>query len=451
MLKRTRLPLAALLIIASLGFATAPATAQTRPNVIFIMTDDLGYGDIGVYGGTDIATPRLDRLAREGIRFTDFYANASNCSPTRTGFLTGRYQQRYGIERPLSARGNVDGLGLDADGRTLPQLLKNSGYATGLVGKWHLGYEDNQVPNAHGFDYFFGFQAGYTDYYRHTDGNGNPDLWQNRQQISEDGYMTDMITERAVAFIEANAGSPFFLSVQYNAPHWPYQLPDSPSVAVDNGTHLQPYDDNPGTREIYAAMVERADQGVGQIVDAVDAAGLSENTLIIYTNDNGGEWLSRNDPLFENKSSIYEGGIRVPAMLRWPGTIPAGRVTDQVGITMDLTRTILVAAGAELPSDLDLEGIDLLPIITGESPEVPRTLFWRTRGGQRAVRSGNWKYITQYPGVGERNFVFDLRLDVGEHNDLAWSAQGQAVARKLRPLLDAWEAEVSAEAAARAD
>jgi arylsulfatase A-like enzyme len=440
---------AALTIVACLSFASASAFAQTRPNVIFIMTDDLGYGDLGSYGGTDIATPRLDRLASEGVRFTDFYANASNCSPTRTGLLTGRYQQRYGIEVPLSFRGNVDGLGLNADGRTLPQLLKNGGYATGLIGKWHLGYEDKQIPNAHGFDYYFGFQAGYTDYYQHTDSNGDPDLWENDKPVSEDGYMTDLITAHALRFIDDHAGEPFFLSVQYNAPHWPYQPPDAPSVARGNGDHLQPYEEDPGSREVYAAMVERLDQGIGEIIDAVDAAGLATNTVIIYTNDNGGEWLSRNQPLFERKSSVYEGGIRVPAIVRWAGTLPAGKLSHQVGITMDLTATILELAGAERPPDL--EGMDLMPILLGDMPEVPRTLFWRTRGGQRAVRSGDWKYITQYPGVGERNFVFNLRFDIAERNDLAWSPEGQAVARELRATLDQWEADVDAEAATRAE
>jgi arylsulfatase A-like enzyme len=446
MFRLNRLSCAAFLIASLAGLASASSIAQTRPNVIFIMTDDLGYGDIGVYGGTDIATPSLDRLAREGVRFTDFYANAPNCSPTRTGFMTGRYQQRYGIEFPLGEKGTVDGRGLSADGRTLPQLLKNEGYATALIGKWHLGYEDNQVPNAHGFDYFFGFQAGFTDFYRHTDGLGNPDLWENRELITRSGYMTDLITEHAVEFIADRASAPFFLSVQYNAPHWPYQPPDSPSVAVDNATHLYPHDENPGSREDYAAMVERVDQGIGKIIDAIESAGVTENTLIIFTNDNGGEWLSRNQPLFQRKSSVWEGGIRVPALMRWPGTVPAGTVTDQVGITMDLTATILAAAGAELPNDL--EGIDLMPIVTGQEPELSRTLFWRTRGTQRGVRSGDWKYIVQYDGFGELNFVFDLKRDIGERNDLAWSEQGQAVARELRPLLDAWEASFDSNSAA---
>lgn len=451
MLQSIRLLLATFTLASLPGVTALPVLAHTRPNVIFIMTDDIGYGDLGVYGATDVATPNLDRLAREGVRFTDFYSNGANCSPTRAGFMTGRYQQRVGFESPLRTRDNVDGFGLAANGRTLAQLLKNNGYRTGLVGKWHLGYGEDQVPNAHGFDYFFGFQSGLIDYYQHTDTAGDPDLWENDQPVSVEGYMTDLITERAVEFVEREVDGRFFLSVQYNAAHWPYQPPGSPSVARGNADHLQPYDESPGTREDYIAMLERADQGIGQIIEAVDRGGLTDETLIIFTNDNGGEWLSRNQPLFQRKSSVWEGGIRVPALMRWPGTIPAGKVTDQVGITMDLTATILAITRSEVPEDLGLEGIDLMPIVTGAAPEVPRTLFWRTRGTARAVRSGDWKYIVQYEGYGELNFVFDLKRDIGERDDLAWSGRGQAVARELRPLLDAWEADVNADAAAVAD
>jgi arylsulfatase A-like enzyme len=308
---------------------------------------------------------------------------------------------------------------------------------------------DSQSPQAHGFDDFFGFKSGYLDYYQHTNGAGDADLWENGRIVDEEGYLTDLITRRSVEFIERNADVPFFLSVQYNAAHWPYQPPDMPSVARENATHLQPHSEDTNTREDYAAMLERADTGIGEILTALEAAGLTSNTLVIFTNDNGGEWLSRNAPLFNRKGTVWEGGIRVPALVKWPGVIPAGRVTDQVGITMDITATILAATNAEVPPDLHLEGIDLLPIVTGEEPEVPRTLFWRYRTEARAVRSGDWKLIVQYAGPGQLNFVFDVRQDVGERNDLANTRLGQEVARRLRPLLDAWEAEVNAEAAAR--
>ncbi len=427
--------------------ALVPIEDQPAPNVVFIMTDDIGYGDIGSYGAPDASTPNLDRLASEGTRFTDFYANAPVCTPTRVGFLTGRYQQRLGLEIPLpngreAAAGlATNGLGLEADGRTLPQLLSNSGYATGLVGKWHVGYEPEQSPNAHGFDYFFGFKSGFVDYYQHTNGTGADDLWENGARVEREGYLTDLITERAVAFIAEHADRPFFLSVQYNATHWPYQPPGDPTVARDFARHLQPHDDDTSTRADYVAMLEQADHGIGEILGALGAAGIRENTLVVFTNDNGGEWLARNAPLFNRKWTVWEGGIRVPAILSWPGVVPAGQVTGQVGITMDLTATILAATRAEVPADLELEGIDLLPILTGAVPEQARTLFWRSvDGGSRAVRSGDWKLIVE----GRNSFVFDVRTDLSEREDL--TSQQQGVARRLRLLLDRWEDDVDQDA-----
>jgi arylsulfatase A-like enzyme len=415
--------------------------AQTeRPNVIFIMTDDVGYGDLSSYGAPDIRTPFLDQMARDGIRFTDFYANAPVCSPTRAGLMTGRYQQRYDIEAPLpSSLETANGRGLPAEGLSLPNLLKNNGYSTGLVGKWHLGYRDEQSPEAHGFDYFFGFKAGFIDYYQHTSGVGAPDLWENGGQIQEEGYMTDLITQRAIRYIQRHQNEPFFLSIQYNAAHWPYQPPDMPSVAVRNSAHLMPEEENTSTREDYIAILERADQGIGEVLAALEDAGLADNTLVIYSNDNGGEWLARNTPLFNRKYSVYEGGIRVPAIMRWPGVIPAGQVTSQVGITMDITATILAAAQADLPLNYQPEGMNLLPIVSGRSPEVDRTLFWRSNMGV-AVRSGDMKLVMEGP---RRSFLFNVSEDPAENNDL--TNRGQADVRRLRGLLDAWQEDVNAE------
>ena len=433
-----------LALLASTGLCAQP----DKPNVIFIMTDDVGYGDLGSYGGPDIRTPVLDRMATEGVRFTDFYSNGPVCSPTRAGLLTGRYQQRYDIEIPLSSSGetvaNRGGHGLAAEGHSLPFLLKNAGYQTGLVGKWHLGYEPDELPEAHGFDYFFGFKAGYTDYYRHTSGEGKPDLWEFGQLIEEEGYMTDMITQRSIRYINEHAGEPFFLSVQYNAAHWPYQVPDMPSVAIRNAAHLQPNEQGTSSRADYVAMLERADEGIGEILSALEAAGLEEDTLVIFTNDNGGEWLSRNTPLFNRKWTVWEGGIRVPAIMRWPGVIPAGQVSEQVGITMDFTATILALAGAKFPTGYLPEGIDLMPVVTGQSPVVDRTLFWRSNPTFTAVRSGDLKLVMDGPGAA---FLFNVREDPGERNDLTNS--GQAEVRRLRGLLDAWIADVNAEKEAR--
>src|SRR6185503_1316688 len=415
LLRARRFGAQALLVVLA---CAAPAAAQapaSRPNVILIITDDVGYGDIGSYGAPDIKTPFLDSLARNGTRLTDFYA-APNCSPTRAMLISGRYQQRYRIENPLGAARTAQEQGLPATGRTLPQLLKNNGYRTGLVGKWHLGYKPEFSPNAHGFEYFFGFKSGLIDYYQHTDTSGEHDLFENDQPTHATGYSTDLFTERSVKFIEQNAGRPFFLEVAYNAAHWPFQVPDHPSVAPDNARFVQPQDDPTSTRQDYVAILERADRGIGQILAALERRGLTRNTLVIYTQDNGGEWLSRNAPLFNRKNSVWEGGIRVPAILRWPGKIPAGKTSSQVGIVMDLTATILAATNSPVPPDARLEGINLLPLLQPGAARAERTLFFRITGParrQRAVRQGDWKLMID----GNSPMLFNVASDLGERND----------------------------------
>jgi arylsulfatase A-like enzyme len=438
--------LTAVLVAALTLMAAGAARAQTpaRPNVVLIVTDDVGYGDIGSYGAPDLKTPNLDRLAREGVRFTDFYA-APTCSPTRAALLSGRYYQRVRIDRPLPSAGQAVGRGLRPTGRTLPALLKAGGYATGLIGKWHLGYEPEFSPRAHGFDSFFGFKSGLIDYYQHTDTEGQHDLFDGDTPVHPAGYSTDLFTDRAVKFIDEHASRPFFLEVAYNAAHWPFQVPDHPSVAPNNARFVQPVDDATSTRADYVAILERADQGIGRILAALSARGLDRNTLVVFMNDNGGEWLSRNAPLFHRKDSLWEGGVRVPAIMRWPGRIPAGRVSSQVGIVMDVTATLVAAAGVTVPAEAKLEGINLLPVIEGRQAPVERTLYFRnTTGGrqQRAVRKGNWKLLVDGPNT----FLFDLSKDIGERNDLASSRQ--AIARELRPLLAAWEKDVDDEATA---
>jgi arylsulfatase A-like enzyme len=422
----------------------AQSADPSRPNVVLIMTDDMGWADIGSYGAPDIRTPNIDSLARDGVKLTDFYSNGVLCTPTRAGLMSGRYQQRYGLEIALPNEGAPEAdRGLPATGRTLPRLLKNNGYATALVGKWHLGYKAEYSPGAHGFDYFFGLKSGYHDYYTHRSGNGKPDLWENDRPIEAAGYMTDLITERAVKFIEQTAGRPFFIDVAFNAPHWPYQVPDKPSVAPNNGRHVMPGDPNTSTRADYVAMVERVDRGVGEVLRTLERRGLVNNTIVIFTNDNGGEWLANNAPLFNRKLTVWEGGIRVPALIRWPGRIPAGKVSDQVGITMDLTASILGATGAAVPVDARFEGINLLPILEGRTPEMERTLFWRTTTGnrsQKAVRRGDWKLVID----GTHTFVFNVRTDISERHDLA--SRRQDIAQKLQPLLSEWERDVDAEA-----
>jgi arylsulfatase A-like enzyme len=417
----------------------------TRPNVVLIMTDDMGWADLGSYGATDIRTPNLDRLASQGLRLTDFYANGTTCSPTRAGLISGRYQQRYGIEAPLSGAERAGDRGLSATGSSLPQLLKNHGYSTALIGKWHLGYVEDKSPNAHGFDFFLGLKSGYHDYYTHHDGDGDPDLWENDKPIESSVYTTDLVTQRAARFIDDHKGGPFFLDVAYTAPHWPYQLPGQPSAAPNNARHVMPQDLDAGTRADYVAIVEHLDRQIGELLAVIDRAGIAERTIVIFTNDNGGEWLSSNAPFFGRKWTVFEGGIRVPAIVRWPGRIPAGGVSDQVGITMDLTASILAVTGATVPADAKLEGIDLFPVWEGRAPEVERTLFWRAGSGaskQAAVRRGDWKVVVDGP----HTYLFNLRTDLSERNDLA--GRRRDIVQELHPLLTAWEAAVDAEAPA---
>ena len=428
-----------LLLIA--GNAAAQPQAQNRPNVVLIITDDVGYGDIGSYGAPDVKTPNIDSLAKAGTRLTDFYA-APNCSPTRAMLISGRYQQRYRIENPLGAARTAGEQGLPATGRTLPRLLKNNGYRTGLVGKWHLGYKPEFSPNAHGFDYFFGFKSGLIDYYQHTDSTGEHDLFENDAPTHVTGYSTDLFAERSVKFIEENAGGPFFLEVAFNAAHWPFQVPDHPSVAPNNARFVQPQDDPTNTRKDYIAILERADQGIGKILATLDRLGLARNTLVIYTQDNGGEWLSRNAPLFHRKSTVWEGGIRVPAIFRWPGRIPAGKALSQVGIMMDLTATILAVTNSPVPAEAKLEGTNLFPLLEDGAQRTDRTLFWRITGQarrQRAVRQGDWKLLLDAGNP----MLFNLAADVGERNDLA--NQRPDLVRRLFPLITQWELDVDTE------
>ncbi len=440
-------------LLGALGFAAALvpsflAAAEPPPNVVLIVTDDAGYGDFGCYGATDIRTPHVDRLAREGVRLTDFYA-APQCTPTRAALFTGRYQQRVRLEAALGSAGRSLEMGLPANGRTLPQLLKNHGYATGLVGKWHLGYKPEFSPQAHGFDYAFASQSGYMDFYHHVRADGQNDLFENGEPAATEGYATDLFTERAERFITEHAARPFFLTVTYTAPHWPFQPPGKPSRAKNNGAFQHPSDDPPATRADYAAMLEQVDTGIGRLLATLDRLGLAENTLVIFTNDNGGEWLSRNAPFFHRKGTLWEGGIRVPAVFRWPARLPAGRVETQPGITMDLTATILAATGVALPPGTHLDGLDLLPILAGRASAPERALFWRFGGptyrNQRAVRMGDWKLLIDFGGFSPQ-LLFNLRDDPGERNDLA--ARHPEIVARLRPLIDAWEKEVEADATA---
>jgi arylsulfatase A-like enzyme len=403
-----------------------------QPNVLLILVDDLGYGDLGCYGSKDIRTPNIDKLAKEGVRLTDNYSAAAVCSPTRAALMTGRYPQRFGFDWVI--RYTEKNSGLPATGASLPQLLKKAGYATALYGKWHLGYKPQFGPNAHGFDDFFGFLAADLDYYSHRDAIGDPGLYENTKLVDAKGYLTDLITERSVAFLRKHAAEPFFLEVAYNAPHWPYQVPGTPNDFRNQRT----YGPEGGTRADYVKMVEYLDTSVGKVLDELDRLGLAKDTLVIFVNDNGGDLLSDNNPLFHGKYTIWEGGIRVPCVVRQPGVIPAGTVSAQPVITMDLTASILAAAGVNVPAGTVLDGEDVLPILAGKKPAKERTFCWRMQRpeelvGQRAVRRGKWKYMIDR----EVELLFDLEADPGERHTVAF--QHPELVKELRKALIEWE------------
>jgi arylsulfatase A-like enzyme len=432
-----------------LGAQDARPPSARKPNVVLIIMDDMGYGDLGSYGARDVRTLHIDRLARDGVRLSDAYANGPVCTPTRAALISGRYQQRVGLEWVLTLSPADRELGLAVTGTSLPALLKANGYATGLMGKWHLGWKPEFGPNAHGFDEFYGFLSGSHDYYTgaaapaNPDFEASPDLYENAAPVQPAGYLTDEISRRAVRFITEHATSPFFLEVAYNAVHWPFQPPDRPPTVGDRPPPQRPAqmpgDSVPATREDYVRMLERADQGVGEILATLDRLGLARSTLVIFTNDNGGEWLSRNAPLFHRKGTLWEGGIRVPLILRWPGVLPAGKTSGQVAITMDLTASILVATGTPTPAGYRSDGIDLLPVLAGTAPLRERRLFWRIAQAsrqQRAVRSGNWKLLIDAGQL----LLFDLAADPGEHTDLA--ARHPDVVARLQRLVTEWENDV---------
>ncbi|MCA9053784.1 MAG: sulfatase-like hydrolase/transferase [Planctomycetaceae bacterium] len=430
-----------LILVLTIGLSdlrAVPAHAGP-PHLVFILADDLGYGDLGCYGCPDIRTPCLDRLAREGVRLTDCYANAPICSPTRAAFLTGRYQQRIGLEDALYYQ--ELGRGLPPDGETVADALRSAGYATALAGKWHVGYDLERQPNAQGFDRFFGLLGGNHHYFHHVDRIGVPDLFLDGEPAQREGYSTELITDQAIEYLRTlTPKRRTFLFLSYNAPHFPFQGPNDRDRIVEP---KQPSWQQ-GDRPTYVSMVESLDAGVGRVLEEIDRLGIRDETLIVFTSDNGGDKHSRNTPLSEGKGSLAEGGLRVPGIARWTGRIPAGTVSSQVAITMDWAATFRRSAG--LPADPEREdGMDLLPQLAGEATAVGRTLFWRRMKGPirkqvnegRAVRSGDWKLIEMKSG--ERR-LFHLADDLGEeHNLIAVEANR---AGELAAQLDVWEGDL---------
>ena len=392
----------------------------------------MGWGDLSCYGRPDYRTPNIDLLAAQGTKFTDAYAASSLCTPTRCGFITGRYPARLkiGLTEPLPATNHL--VGLDPGHPTIASLLKKSGYDTALFGKWHLGFRPEWGPNAHGFDEFFGNLAGASDYFLHKNGLGEPDLYDNLKPVQQDGYLTDLLTERAVQYVTRRRTSPFFLSLHYTAPHWPWQGPNGGEYVTFTDKTIEPVTMAAGgSLKLYAAMMRSLDDGVGRVMKALKAARLDRNTLVIFTSDNGGERFSYQWPFSGRKGDLLEGGIRVPAIVRWPGVVPPNRVTHEMAITMDWTATILAAAETNAAQGYPLDGDDLLPIIKGTSAARDRTFFWRL-STQDAIREGKWKYYRE----GNSRKLFDLTVDEREQAD--FSSKHPEIMHRLINDFDKW-------------
>jgi arylsulfatase A-like enzyme len=425
-------------VVATLLLVSLPrpfAAAQRNeapPNVVLILADYMGYADIGPYGATDTRTPALDKLAEQGVRFTNYYAAAPICSPSRAALLSGFYPARVGVEANV---GGADD-GLDATRSTLVRTLGESGYKTGIVGKWHLGWGPDRTPTAHGFDTFLGFHTWTLGYHSHLTPEGEPGLCRGEDLVAEDGYLTDLFTEEAARFIEANSEDPFFLYVAYNTALPPYQPPHLPESEWDTG-----WDESEASRADYVAMVEAMDRVIGRILATLDDKRLADNTLVLFAYDHGGGPLARSHPLSHGFATLWEGGIRVPLILRWPERLGAGQTIDRPAIAMDVTATILHAAGRE-SAGRGLDGASLFPAIENPASAPERTFFWRLAmpsGAMKAARKGKWKYVVD----GNTPMLFDLDLDIGERRDTL--ATHPEIARELGRALADWERSLGAD------
>ncbi len=410
---------------------------DARPNIVFIVADDLGYADLGCYGGRDgsfgAVSPVLDRLAQNGLKLTQGYANSPVCSPTRFALMTARYQYRLrgATEEPINSKSKGSQiLGLPAEHPSLPSMLRAAGYRTALFGKWHLGYPPYFSPLRSGYDEFFGPMSGGVDYFSHCANNGSHDLYADEQEAPTPGYLTDLISTRSAEFVRRSANQPFFLSVHYTAPHWPWETRDDEAVAAqvkDNLFHL-----HGGNIDTYRRMIHHMDEGIGWIVEALRDANRLDNTLIVFTSDNGGERFSDNWPLVGGKMDLTEGGIRVPWIAHWPRVIRAGSVSEQLCMTMDWSATMLELGGARADERYPFDGVSLAPMLHDPAHAFDRPLFWRmNHRGQRAHRTGDWKYL-RVDGI---DYLFNLRSDERERANLATREP-----TRFASMTTAWEA-----------
>jgi arylsulfatase A-like enzyme len=429
--------------------ATALRAANQRTNILLITADNLGYGDLGCFGNRVIQTPNLDRFARQGVRFTNFYTASPTCTASRAALLTGRHPIRYGLNYQLSAEENKRGIGLRHSEKLIPQYLKPHGYTTACFGKWNLGFAPGSRPSERGFDEFLGHRSGNMDYYTHLY-NGDPDLYHGTEPAKVQGYCTDLFADAAGEFLRRKAATPFFLYLPFNAPHYPNPRNLRPGEKLEwqaPAKYFRLYGyrpDEPDQTKRYHAVVTALDDAFGRVLRQLDRLGLASRTLVIFYSDNGafmtpghGREVASNAPWRDGGATCWEGGIRVPGMARWPGRIPAGRTCAELQSSLDLLPLVLSASGVPVPRDAVLDGHDPLPVLQGKARSPHETLCFEYRRYQ-AVRSDHWKLLragTDLPWQ-----LFDLQRDLGESADVA--KRFPEIVRKLASQFETWRKSV---------
>jgi len=446
-------------LLAAVAALPLLSSAADKPNIVFIVADDMGYADISSFGAPDLQTPHIDRLARDGVRFTDIYAMGPECTPSRTAFLTGRYPQRVGGLECAIGTGNVgryddairlaenDDLGLPAEEAVLAPALKEAGYYNGIFGKWHLGYEPKFSPLDQGFDEFTGFLGGNVSYFEHVELSDLLVYYEGREPVKREGYTTNLITRDALAFLAERAqepDTPFFLYLPHAAPHFPFQAPGDADEGLPSAEEW-----TEGDRDTYIEMMKALDDSVGAVVTALEDHGMTEDTLVVFTSDHGAMPPGLNHPWRGQKGTLFEGGIRTPLIAKWPSQLEAGGESEQVGTLMDLTKSFLAAAGAEPPGDAPLDGDDLLAHHQSGAENYPRELHWRARRGDRtwwATRDGDWKWIRREEGGETDEWLFDLSSDPYEETNRLQpepNEEAREAYRRLKAKNRRWEAEVA--------
>lgn len=442
------------LSLSALSLAVAGCNKKSspqKPNIIFIMIDDLGYGDIGCYGSTINKTPNIDKLAKGGVRFTDYHSNGPMCTPTRASLMTGMYQHRFGQKFESAISGKTDyNDGLPLEAYTIPEALQKAGYVTGMYGKWHLGYQPPFLPANQGFDEFIGLGSGDGDHHTHIDRSGRKDWWDKNEQKMEAGYSTDLITDHSINFIQRHKNTPFFLYVAHLSIHFPWQGPNDPPHRQEGIDYANDkwgiIPDKNNVSPHVKAMVESIDRGIGKMTATLENLGLAENTLVIFTSDNGGYSdyagsffnISSNGPLRGQKTEVWEGGHRVPFIAYWPGKIRAGDKSDELVMTMDMFPSFAQLAQVQLPQDHKFDGLNILPHLLEKKPLPKRSVCWKM-DNEKAIRKGQWKLVMLGDYSPE---LYDLLNDIGETTNVA--SQKSDVVKELMNEYQMWEKDVTA-------